>query len=879
MEERAQKQNGKRAPRVLVSLTAKTQPALLSQALEARRLAKKLSHLYDPSVPENVRFHGLLPTEPGSAPSVRREGPAALSPYVVYLSSPSLPSPHDLIDDGRIIRLDFLRARPLELSEPMTTDFLSLSGEDVASQLAEDLPMTRPRVRGRLDIRLPSPGPVLAMTADGIDLSALHPAEAPRNFDEYFELPEDEETEDNEAEADEDESEGMILRIEEGSFEMTVPDAQPDRLPLPNDWKRGLAVFVFLALAFVLPLQAIGIWSRIGEAKAAITDASSSALSSLQGGAASALAKEPDKASQDFANAGENFAQVERSLDGLGGGLSLLGSGVADLAEAGQSASEAAERVSDGFVALQSEIDPTPTDRLNLLATYFSSALPHLQDAAASLKRANLAGLPADRRDQAQTLKDALPPLVSGFEELLGFAHMANTVLGGDGIKRYLVVFQNNTELRPTGGFMGSFAEIELVDGKIVRMDVPGGGTYDLRSGLTTFTTAPGPLQLLSARWEFQDLNWFPDFPTSARKLLQYYGEAGGETVDGIIAVNATLVPKALQVLGPVDMPDYGKTVTADNFIDEAQRAVELDYDKTQNKPKAFIGDLAKALLARATDLPASDFPALLDLGNQALAQRDVQVYFADDALEKRIQDLGWGGQVKWTDGDYLMPVDTNLGGGKTDGVIEENVNVDVNVADDGTVTDTVAFTRTHYGIPGALFTGVNNVDYLRLYVPKGSELLSASGFKIPDASLFKVPDPSWQTDTELSYEAAGATTDATSGTRVSEEDGKTVFGNWVQTKPGTSSTATFTYRLPFKIGAPGSESLIDTLKHLAGVPKTTRYSLVLQKQSGVVKRTTHVHVHAPASLSTLWSSHDLDDASFDNGTDAALSALFERTD
>jgi len=223
------------------------------------------------------------------------------------------------------------------------------------------------------------------------------------------------------------------------------------------------------------------------------------------------------------------------------------------------------------------------------------------------------------------------------------------------------------------------------------------------------------------------------------------------------------------------------------------------------------------------------------------------------------------------------MPVDTNLGGGKTDGVIEETVDLDVNIAADGTVTDTAKVTRTHYGIPGALFTGVNNVDYLRLYVPKGSTLLHADGFKIPDPSLFEKAEADWRDDEELAYEAASATTDPASETRISEEAGKTVFGNWVQTKPGTSSTATFVYRLPMKIGVAGPEGWMDKLKRLAGVPETDRYSLVVQKQSGVVKRTTKVHVHVPDNLATLWSSHELEDASFQNDADAALSALFER--
>jgi hypothetical protein len=462
-------------------------------------------------------------------------------------------------------------------------------------------------------------------------------------------------------------------------------------------------------------------------------------------------------------------------------------------------------------------------------------------------------------------------------QEFTEFSDMAATVLGGDGAMRYLVLFQNNTELRATGGFLGSFAEIDVKDGVITKMDVPGGGSYDLQGSLKDYLVAPEPLRLLSARWEFQDANWFPDFPTTARQASDMYIAAGGPTVDGVIAINATYVSDLLALVGPIDMPEYGRTISDDNFLEETQKIVELEYDRNVNKPKAFIGDLAPRVLKRLMDGTPQDFFAVLDHVNRGLSSRDIQLYFQDDTLERRVLDLGWGGELKQTTGDYLMVVDTNLGGGKTDGVIEEQVDVLVKADDIGHLINTVTVSRTHHGEPGTLFTGANNVNYLRLYVPKGSELIASDGFNPPDVGLFELPEPTWLEDDDLLFSIESTTIDPLSGTTVYEEAGKTVFGNWIQTRPGTTSTVTFTYRLPFTLARfSETPNALARLKNAFGMTETEAYTLTLQKQSGVTKRNTQITFQLPAKWSTLWRSNETK-PSFDNSTDHLFAALIGR--
>jgi hypothetical protein len=107
---------------------------------------------------------------------------------------------------------------------------------------------------------------------------------------------------------------------------------------------------------------------------------------------------------------------------------------------------------------------------------------------------------------------------------------------------------------------------------------------------------------------------------------------------------------------------------------------------------------------------------------------------------EQLVERYDWNGRLKPTLGDALAIIEANIAGQKTDASIREQVDHQVEIAEDGSITDTVTLTRTHDAIKGELFKGANNVSYLRVYVPLGSRLLEADGFEAPSSSLFEIP-------------------------------------------------------------------------------------------------------------------------------------------
>jgi hypothetical protein len=883
-----------------VTLSSKqtTDSKTLKRLIKRKQKQNSVSHLFDQALPNKISLRGVLkPHSVNSKADVKAASDENLSPFVLELRT-NLPSPEEIIENEEYnnIQLNFLSSHNARAKKPETND-LALSAHEANDQISEsdwrNISDRNPQIKSSLETSQTQSVPFsLSPNFSSISINGFEPRELPKNFETFFDLPEQEkETTDTEEENIELLNQYLNQEDLEEEAEQNSPNWFPKfsfSVSLPQGWHKTIGAFVAISFIFVLPIHAMNVFDQLRELKNNSESIGQNAIASLESGAGATLNQDSLGAISSFSRAASEFTKAEDSIENLGTATSLILSSLPQtgksyesaeaLVEVGKSLSLAGEKISEGLLAIEQNPDPSPTSHLEILKIYLSAAYPNLVSANDALNKVSLDIVPEDQRDILIELKSKLPTLVTSSNEFISLFETIKTILGANGSKTYLLVFQNNTEIRPTGGFMGSFAELKVHNGNIEKLSIPGGGTYDLQGWLKNPLIAPRPLQLLKAKWEFQDANWFPDFPSSARQILQFYKNAGGPDIDGIVAINATYVSELIGLLGPIDMPEYGRTIDQENFLFETQKIVELEYDREENKPKAFIGDLAPKLIDRATNGSPELFLSLLDKVGSGLEEKDIQLYFENQDTQKVVVEKGWAGKIKQAEKDYFMLVNTNLGGGKTDGVISEKINLDVNISTAGEVTNTVTIKRTHNGIKGVVFTGRNNVNYARLYTPRGSELISGSGFSIPDDSLFEDPLSLWETDDDLRFTADTLHKHEETKTDIFEEQGKTVFGNWIQTRPGTTSTTTFTYKLPFTVNTfDQDETITEKITSFLGFAKTEKYSLTIQKQSGVIDRTTELKVNIPSDAKPLWSSHPEKSNIFNNKTDGFFALLLER--
>ena len=142
-------------------------------------------------------------------------------------------------------------------------------------------------------------------------------------------------------------------------------------------------------------------------------------------------------------------------------------------------------------------------------------------------------------------------------------------LLGLDAPRRYLVLVQNNHELRATGGFLSAFGTVVVDQGQIA--DLAFVDSYDLFSTAHEYPPAPAPMQeymgiqLLTPR----DGNWSPDLPTAAETIRKLYTQETGQAVDGIITVDLDAVRHLVKALGSVQVEGVPTPITAENVEQE----------------------------------------------------------------------------------------------------------------------------------------------------------------------------------------------------------------------------------------------------------------------------------------------------------------------
>ena len=650
-------------------------------------------------------------------------------------------------------------------------------------------------------------------------------------------------------------------------------------------WYRSLFSFLLVLIFLIIPFKLMAYLHvfNLSSLEDRIMARSKSAVNNLMGAEAAASKFDLVAAQNKFASAGADFLQANEDMAGINDTLLSLASLSSNpklklaseskkILRVGVLGSDLGSELSKSLTGLSNN-DGNWSKILDDFSVHGHLALNDARELKKELADIDVDNLPDEYRGRFIDLSSKVSKLPDNLALVVDNIDKLKLFLGVGRDKRYLLVFQNNAEMRGSGGFLGSYALVDFREGKIRDLEVPGGGSYDTEAGLKEKIKAPEPLWLVNPQWHFWDANWWPDWPTTAKNLMWFYEKSDGPSVDGVISFTPSVVEKLLTVTGPIDMTkDYGMVITADNFWQQVELTTERDNIIKDNpaavaglpqgktgKPKKIIGDLmAKILEILPKKINKDNLIKLLAVSEDSLSSKQIMFYFNDKNLEDPILRHNWGGAMSAAPFDYLMVTNTNIAGAKTDRVIKEDIKHQAAIASDGSIIDTVTITRTHTAAKNTPLVGVRNVDWLRVYVPQGSELIAASGFVAPDKKYFSAPDPSWETNSLLAQTEDLAVTDRNTGTKIYQENGKTVFANWLMLDPGTSATVTLQYKLPLNLWQ--KEEKTDFLSRLNKWlnPKDASlfpYSLFVQKQPGAEAENFSTELVMPSFARLIWDS------------------------
>lgn len=302
---------------------------------------------------------------------------------------------------------------------------------------------------------------------------------------------------------------------------------------------------------------------------------------------------------------------------------------------------------------------------------------------------------------------------------------MSKMMLSGE--KTFLVLFQNNMELRPGGGFIGSFGVVKIENGKVKSYEIHDTSNFDGR--IPENKEMPFPMKKVFRidAWKLRDSNYSPDYPTNAKKALEFYYQGqGGEKFDGVLAMNAAVLESILKVTGPIKVEGYPVVFEPGSALITLEKQVEIDFAKQgieRENRKDVMHDFLNEVLKKTTALSKLDKLKLAKSLVGEFKNKNIQLYFNENKDgEALLEELGWSGKVDsaW-DNDYLMVVDANLGAYKSDYFVKRNMQYTVDLAKE-IPEASLKITYNHTGKVKDWMTR-DYLTYLRVYLPKGARI------------------------------------------------------------------------------------------------------------------------------------------------------------
>src|SRR3989304_9221153 len=382
-------------------------------------------------------------------------------------------------------------------------------------------------------------------------------------------------------------------------------------------------------------------------------------------------------------------------------------------------------------------------------------------------------------------------------------------LLGDTKSKKYLILFQNDGELRATGGFLTYYSIFRIEEG-VIHID-SSNDIYRLDDSIRSHPQAPELIRKYFpkvTRFYIRDSNLSPDFQKSMETFREFYEDSRSATeIDGIIAIDTDFLVHVIGILGEEQVGNAFFKAENDPRCNCPQVVYELQSITTtpvgyiREDRKGIIASLLYATMQKALGVsPGKYWGSLIQQAVIDANEKHILFSVNNPDAQKGLAALGWAGNIKAFDGDYLHINDINFSGAKTNMFIKQNLRIDYKVGSDGSIEKTITI---DYRNPekhsdcnlerGGLCLNAIHRDVQRVYVPRGSTLVSSKGYQV------KV--------------------------ETKEDLGKTYFEGFFTVNPLGKATITYTYKLPFKI-------------------EGSNLPVLIQKQPGVEVLPTEVYVN-----------------------------------
>ena len=352
----------------------------------------------------------------------------------------------------------------------------------------------------------------------------------------------------------------------------------------------------------------------------------------------------------------------------------------------------------------------------------------------------NTTVFPKALQDKIIEFKEIIAQIEEGTESFKAVNSFLPDLLGVNERKRYLILFQNEGEIRSTGGWLTSYGIVGVEGGQIRELFVD--DIYNADGTLKIQNKRSTPPRSMSnaleiTNWPFSLVNWYPDLADTLTEAEPFISELGkGSSLEGLITIDVSFVKELLERWGGIEVPGETELITSEN-LDSKIFQMHEEFVPGSTQKTTFLANLANEIVKKLLSMNIADLMGMADIFEKTLDEKHLQATFKNKDAYNFFSSRNWANSMSNKYNDAPIAIDWNWGGNKANLYLDKNYSLTINIKDEDTI-DFIYSINVENTSTENVYPEGDYINYQRIYIPPQAKILRINGIENNEYSVYR---------------------------------------------------------------------------------------------------------------------------------------------
>lgn len=355
------------------------------------------------------------------------------------------------------------------------------------------------------------------------------------------------------------------------------------------------------------------------------------------------------------------------------------------------------------------------------------------------ISSADTRNYPSSLKNTVNEYKDLVSQISKSIKPIENVSEFLPDLLGLNQRKRYIILLQDNGEIRSTGGFISNYAIIAVENGQIRELytdDIYNAQAIIKLKGKVYRTPASMLKGLSGVSFSFPLVNWDPNLDNTLLSSEQFVYDLGkGNSLDGIITLDTVFIQRLLDKWGGIEVPGENELINSENFYPR----VFKEYSNglvSESRPSVFLTDFFNTVITKIFSNKIMDNKDVYEVVKNSIDEKHILFSFKNLPAQSYLNENGWVSNLDQKFASAPIDIDWNWGGNKANLYIKKNHTLNIQIKDEKTIDYTYQITIENDSEKQEFPQGEYK-NYIRIYIPYNAELTSLRGLTDSNYSVY----------------------------------------------------------------------------------------------------------------------------------------------